>query len=112
MFSLLSGILFFFFQAEDGIRDSSVTGVQTCALPISIPAPTLLVRRRICLRRRRGLRDRRRGLRDRRPRRRSPPRRPPSWRVGTPRFGGAGERRVGGGGGCRWAPCHFKKKKI
>src|SRR5260370_41532811 len=28
-------ISFFFFQAEDGIRDSSVTGVQTCALPIS-----------------------------------------------------------------------------
>src|SRR5260370_41169863 len=27
----------FFFQAEDGIRDSSVTGVQTCALPIFIP---------------------------------------------------------------------------
>src|SRR5260370_11023883 len=27
--------LVFFFQAEDGIRDSSVTGVQTCALPIS-----------------------------------------------------------------------------
>src|SRR5260370_14204100 len=26
--------IFFFFQAEDGIRDSSVTGVQTCALPI------------------------------------------------------------------------------
>src|SRR5438093_5520212 len=29
-------ICFFFFQAEDGIRDWSVTGVQTCALPISI----------------------------------------------------------------------------
>src|SRR3989440_980308 len=29
-------ILFFFFQAEDGIRDLIVTGVQTCALPISI----------------------------------------------------------------------------
>src|SRR3989475_6792919 len=29
---------FFFFQAEDGIRDLTVTGVQTCALPISIPA--------------------------------------------------------------------------
>src|SRR5207248_5634132 len=30
---------FFFFQAEDGIRDRTVTGVQTCALPISlIPA--------------------------------------------------------------------------
>src|SRR5437762_6555459 len=35
--------LFFFFQAEDGIRDTSVTGVQTCALPIfvgvAVPAP-------------------------------------------------------------------------
>src|SRR5256885_4010099 len=28
-------IIFFFFQAEDGIRDYKVTGVQTCALPIS-----------------------------------------------------------------------------
>src|SRR5687768_18051452 len=27
-------IVFFFFQAEDGIRDVAVTGVQTCALPI------------------------------------------------------------------------------
>src|SRR5256884_6177344 len=29
--------LFFFFQAEDGIRDVAVTGVQTCALPIYLP---------------------------------------------------------------------------
>src|SRR5690606_40687559 len=29
--------LFFFFQAEDGIRDFHVTGVQTCALPIYLP---------------------------------------------------------------------------
>src|SRR2546421_3612960 len=29
-------LLFFFFQAEDGIRDLIVTGVQTCALPIFI----------------------------------------------------------------------------
>src|SRR5258708_29080816 len=29
-------VLFFFFQAEDGIRDDLVTGVQTCALPISL----------------------------------------------------------------------------
>src|SRR5256884_4052054 len=29
----------FFFQAEDGIRDVAVTGVQTCALPILEPAP-------------------------------------------------------------------------
>src|SRR2546430_11859083 len=28
--------MFFFFQAEDGIRDLTVTGVQTCALPISL----------------------------------------------------------------------------
>src|SRR3989449_10770080 len=31
----MSRRLFFFFQAEDGIRDVAVTGVQTCALPIS-----------------------------------------------------------------------------
>src|SRR5437764_10230430 len=31
-------MLFFFLQAEDGIRDTSVTGVQTCALPISARA--------------------------------------------------------------------------
>src|SRR5690349_22193329 len=30
---------FFFFQAEDGIRDLYVTGVQTCALPIFVNSP-------------------------------------------------------------------------
>src|SRR2546430_11842600 len=34
--SSVSLVLFFFFQAEDGIRDLTVTGVQTCALPISL----------------------------------------------------------------------------
>src|SRR5258708_32918984 len=33
--------LFFFFQAEDGIRDDLVTGVQRCALPISIQTDIL-----------------------------------------------------------------------
>src|SRR5690554_468073 len=33
--SSASLVVFFFFQAEDGIRDADVTGVQTCALPIS-----------------------------------------------------------------------------
>src|SRR2546430_7008986 len=33
-------VFFFFFQAEDGIRDLTVTGVQTCALPISGPMST------------------------------------------------------------------------
>src|SRR2546430_10877020 len=32
----------FFFQAEDGIRDLTVTGVQTCALPICNGAPRVL----------------------------------------------------------------------
>src|ERR1039457_1395960 len=34
--------VFFFFQAEDGIRDYKVTGVQTCALPIYISSETRL----------------------------------------------------------------------
>src|SRR5438309_9161946 len=33
-FFYLLFVFFFFFQAEDGIRDGTVTGVQTCALPI------------------------------------------------------------------------------
>src|SRR5256886_13522383 len=33
---------FFFFQAEDGIRDLTVTGVQTCALPICARVPRSL----------------------------------------------------------------------
>src|SRR2546430_11017817 len=41
-------LVFFFFQAEDGIRDLTVTGVQTCALPISqarlIPAASKMRR--------------------------------------------------------------------
>src|SRR5256885_13131073 len=36
-------MLVFFFQAEDGIRDYKVTGVQTCALPISGPVGEALV---------------------------------------------------------------------
>src|SRR5260370_14936020 len=44
---------FFFFQAEDGIRYSSVTGVQTCALPISWRRkPATRERRMPCQRRR------------------------------------------------------------
>src|SRR5690606_39679329 len=82
-------LLFFFFQAEDGIRDFHVTGVQTCALPISTqpcpPGPA----RPPSLARRQGRGDR--GFRVRRPAALRPqapmgPRRPrprrsvPSWR--------------------------------
>src|SRR5438309_11376693 len=38
-------VFFFFFQAEDGIRDGTVTGVQTCALPISSETRRELVHR-------------------------------------------------------------------
>src|SRR5690554_2703643 len=40
-------LFFFFFQAEDGIRDADVTGVQTCALPISRPREIITLRRSI-----------------------------------------------------------------
>src|SRR5207245_3528330 len=47
--SLVCGVVqllfFFFFQAEDGIRDATVTGVQTCALPI-YGSSTAVTRRR------------------------------------------------------------------
>src|SRR5438876_5611027 len=38
LFIIFLFFFFFFFQAEDGIRDGRVTGVQTCALPISAVA--------------------------------------------------------------------------
>src|SRR5256885_17118054 len=98
---------FFFFQAEDGIRDYKVTGVQTCALPIyeerdrALPAP--LSRRRddpgpdvaddhvqgrddALARQARGQAD------AARPRR-------------------SEERRVGKECRSRWSPYHLKKKK-
>src|SRR3712207_9259130 len=37
--------MFFFFQAEDGIRDIGVTGVQTCALPIYLRIVELMAKR-------------------------------------------------------------------
>src|SRR5688500_20053255 len=38
---------YFFFQAEDGIRDYKVTGVQTCALPISVQSPLIVTGRQL-----------------------------------------------------------------
>src|SRR5258707_8235953 len=61
------GWCFFFFQAEDGIRDIGVTGVQTCALPIStkcvLTKPWECKRQPLCIGRqretiRRGCRNR------------------------------------------------------
>src|SRR2546429_8627729 len=83
----------FFFQAEDGIRDVAVTGVQTCALPIcSGPGRDAATLRRL-----------------RHPRF--------HWRAqsGLRARGFFGdrseERRVGEEGRSRWAPYHLKKKK-
>src|SRR6266852_6487731 len=41
---IVSFFFFFFFQAEDGIRDATVTGVQTCALPICLVSPVAFSR--------------------------------------------------------------------
>src|SRR2546430_11202438 len=104
-------VLFFFFQAEDGIRDLTVTGVQTCALPI-YPA----------------LRDARGGLT---PGCEGPAGRPPSDRPARllapdPQSRDHGlvslliipaeirseEGLVGKKGRLRWLPHHYKKKKV
>src|SRR2546430_948206 len=90
-------LFFFFFQAEDGIRDLTVTGVQTCALPIwfrdtegehgSLMAGVILFLLVT------------------------------AWvhRVTEPAAvpvgGRSEERRVGKEGRSRWAPDHLKKKK-
>src|SRR5256885_5909456 len=67
--SRLSHSIVFFFQAEDGIRDYKVTGVQTCALPISHRQGAQLGRalapRRLLLRPRRIERPRARRREDR-----------------------------------------------
>src|SRR2546430_10153112 len=78
--SILFLLLFFFFQAEDGIRDLTVTGVQTCALPISGHLPGL-ADRRFCL---------------------SCPR----WGFGRSKAKRSEERRVGKECRSRWSPYH------
>src|SRR5580700_9423408 len=76
--------VFFFFQAEDGIRDLYVTGVQTCALPISAWTPTLQRRDATSRRRRRW----------------------PQRRQTTPARRRSEERRVGKECRSRWSPYH------
>src|SRR5947208_16250662 len=76
-------LLPFFFQAEDGIRDDLVTGVQTCALPISRAMPASGCKRA--------------------------PRTAGSRRRPTTR---SEERRVGKECRSRWAADHYKKKVV
>src|SRR6266446_6579072 len=54
----LEFFVFFFFQAEDGIRDYKVTGVQTCALPILNPSSMPPPNAALALRKRRRERSR------------------------------------------------------
>src|SRR5690554_7843286 len=83
----------FFFQAEDGIRDADVTGVQTCALPILSTAGSLTSESWPC-------------------RNRTPCRWPRSSlpAIYRRKKGRSEERRVGKECRCRWAQHHQKKK--
>src|SRR5207253_4669280 len=77
-------VFFFFFQAEDGIRDGHVTGVQTCALPISSRSNrSLIIRASVATS-------------------------PAVARTGrrSPRFSRSEERRVGKECRSRWSPYH------
>src|SRR5438046_9451943 len=90
---------YFFFQAEDGIRDWSVTGVQTCALPISTRERTCRARRR-----RRGRNGSTEGSGGSSPGSGpAPGATPPWWRSRRPRSRSE-ERRVGKECRARWAP--------
>src|SRR5256885_8455468 len=103
MARVLSAVLFFFFQAEDGIRDYKVTGVQTCALPIS-PRRTVEVRRLVEFRPATGRPGTLRG---------GGPRRcvvvaavPQDLRAPDPPRDRSEERRVGKECRSRWSPYH------
>src|SRR5688572_31543381 len=88
--------VFFFFQAEDGIRDLTVTGVQTCALPISHRARRAAAAReqsRFRGARQRGARAA--GLRS-----------PPACTGTHQRRNRSEERRVGKECRSRWSPYH------
>src|SRR6266702_5520140 len=49
-------VAFFFFRAEDGIRDGHVTGVQTCALPICVKEVAMQLRNALAMGADRGIR--------------------------------------------------------
>src|SRR5947207_15201181 len=85
---------FFFFQAEDGIRDHCVTGVQTCALPISQGAADSLRLHGVCA----GSEASRRLLERDEP------------HEGVSELCRSEERRVGKECRCRRTPCYDKKR--
>src|SRR5439155_16690486 len=102
---------FFFFQAEDGIRDGHVTGVQTCALPISLrrtfPAHVAILSAQLC---RRIPSTQPARLLDARLRKR-PPGSPRSASAKSSRTRRSEERRVGKECRARWSRDRLKKKE-
>src|SRR3712207_9407101 len=102
--------MFFFFQAEDGIRDIGVTGVQTCALPIlvlgdgtdadvvALQEDPLEVAVQIFHVRGGRVRGQRGWVAEK------------TEDVDTGELVRSEERRVGKEGRSRWAPDHYKKK--
>src|SRR5690606_40283602 len=108
-------LLFFFFQAEDGIRDFHVTGVQTCALPICAPRERGdgITARLACAGARRRVRDR--GRRSRVHGGRSDRRDTPVLAAGGmahERYRRSEERRVGKECRSRWTTYHYRMKTI
>src|SRR5258708_21479128 len=91
-------ILIFFFQAEDGIRDDLVTGVQTCALPISLDGDMIVL-------------DADKGTLDVRLSKSELDKRRAAWKPKKPEFTSgylwrSEERRVGKECRSRWSPYH------
>src|SRR2546427_6814160 len=95
--------LFFFFQAEDGIRDLTVTGVQTCALPIwsALRGLSKPSRWRFFVK----------NSETEISRWRAPISTAEAVVAGLAGLARSEERRVGEEGRSRWSPYHLKKKK-
>src|SRR3989440_5075014 len=106
--SLSYFLFFFFFQAEDGIRDLIVTGVQTCALPIYHETTARQQAREM---QQRGFRRRAAavGRIEQRAHQAGPLARP--YPSGDHLPHRSEERRVGEECRSRWSPDHLKKKK-
>src|SRR5256885_7585174 len=96
-------VFYFFFQAEDGIRDYKVTGVQTCALPIYADGCGREDGGRVRRREHRCATSDGVGERERRLSRRC---RPPGPGEGRQAHARSEERRVGKECRSRWSPYH------
>src|SRR5260370_20946733 len=98
-------IVYFFFQAEDGIRDSSVTGVQTCALPISARSFFSHLKKWRTRKEKHEARPARYGKK-KKPFSERPPVPTRSWNRSVPLYARSEERRVGKECRSRWSPYH------